>query len=617
MSTSAPTQIIAVDGVTFVEETASDAAITAELSLDSIADLLTYLIETNDLAIAGAGPVWETPTSHYDYIRSKAAINSRAKTYITIGSVVVSVLIKLLYLSQSLKWGTQNVFMAGVLNWSQGLKHLGSNMMVGANAADDSIKVTAGFFVAKYATRIAYAFKILGVIVSLALLAYEIYTIWDTRGKFSSPYDYDEEYATSYAVTATVVAVVFFLLAFTPIGLLFLVVFSLVTLIAYFLIKEFFGQKVDFMGGLINSITSLVVSYTPYTELADIDFAGLEVAVNGSLVKGSTLTLSDEFTGIILRSHGGGNSQLDKSDSYAWFEADASGNTTVTTRRGDSDCDNTHYLIYDYKTHMYYSYGWGQYCDNDLEADFTFSRAGINQTVKLFYKMQVNTRYEKCNAAGTICDKKTDRMTLPNELRKNDRWDWVEMQVDVLPDSVDGLWTWSALSNRDRDGDGLRNREENALGTDADAWDTDGDGLSDGFEAGVQAEAGTDPTAYDSDGDGLNDGLEYQLGSTINDADSDDDGLTDGEEVFHWDGSKWTGGGWMVSIDGSDYWVFSSPLNDDADRDLLNDASEKNAGSSPNAANDAPSLTLTAGPTLVSPTGARAVYVAAGDTVTA
>ena len=80
----------------------------------------------------------------------------------------------------------------------------------------------------------------------------------------------------------------------------------------------------------------------------------------------------------------------------------------------------------------------------------------------------------------------------------------------------------------DRDGDGLTNEQEVALGTNPKRADSDRDGLSDGMEV---HETGTNPRDIDSDDDGLSDRQEASLGTEGVDADSDDDGVDDGEEI--------------------------------------------------------------------------------------
>lgn len=92
----------------------------------------------------------------------------------------------------------------------------------------------------------------------------------------------------------------------------------------------------------------------------------------------------------------------------------------------------------------------------------------------------------------------------------------------------------------DSDSDGLPDYYEDILGTDKNNPDTDGDGLTDGYEVFY---LGTDPLKADSDDNGVNDGdedpdndglsnlKEYELGTDPNNADTDGDGLTDGEEV--------------------------------------------------------------------------------------
>lgn len=70
--------------------------------------------------------------------------------------------------------------------------------------------------------------------------------------------------------------------------------------------------------------------------------------------------------------------------------------------------------------------------------------------------------------------------------------------------------------------------EETAFFRVAPQHDTDGDGLSDAYEAWT---AGTDPSQFDTDSDGLSDGGEVDIGTDPLVADSDGDGLLDGEET--------------------------------------------------------------------------------------
>jgi hypothetical protein len=143
---------------------------------------------------------------------------------------------------------------------------------------------------------------------------------------------------------------------------------------------------------------------------------------------------------------------------------------------------------------------------------------------------------------------------------------------------------------RDRDQDGLSNREERRLGTDPRKADTDGDGIADGEEArrkldprsrdtdrdGIEDARElrrprnpmerTDPRKADSDGDGLTDGQEAALGTRAGTRDGDDgfddhgDGLSDYDEVF---------------IYGTD------PQRQDTDGDGVHDGKEVRDGTNP------------------------------------
>ena len=176
-------------------------------------------------------------------------------------------------------------------------------------------------------------------------------------------------------------------------------------------------------------------------------------------------------------------------------------------------------------------------------------------------------------------------------------------------------------ASRDPDGDGLENLLEEALGTDPNNPDTDGDGLNDGLEVGgltgtdptnpdsdedgacdgpapealtdcVGAEDGngngrvdegeTDPNADDSDGDGLLDGDEIEAGADPLDPDSDDDGVTDGDEAANGSDPLDTdsdddGLGDLTEIEGT-----TDPADPDSDDDGLGDGDEVAAGTNPN-----------------------------------
>lgn len=79
---------------------------------------------------------------------------------------------------------------------------------------------------------------------------------------------------------------------------------------------------------------------------------------------------------------------------------------------------------------------------------------------------------------------------------------------------------------QDGDCDGLSNQEERALGTNRWRADSDGDGLTDEFEA---RRLGTSPMAADTDGDGAGDGDEVCDGTDPQDGENGDGEACDGE----------------------------------------------------------------------------------------
>ena len=74
---------------------------------------------------------------------------------------------------------------------------------------------------------------------------------------------------------------------------------------------------------------------------------------------------------------------------------------------------------------------------------------------------------------------------------------------------------WEDACDEDRDGDGLLNTTEVSINTNPDSIDSDGDGLTDGFEVAFGGDASVyeplldlNPLLEDTDGDGFNDDVE-------------------------------------------------------------------------------------------------------------
>ena len=154
------------------------------------------------------------------------------------------------------------------------------------------------------------------------------------------------------------------------------------------------------------------------------------------------------------------------------------------------------------------------------------------------------------------------------------------------------------LTFGDRDGDGVPDELEVAIGLDPDDPDTDDDGIDDGAEI-----AGGDPTAYDpgvdtnpldadTDDDGISDGDELEgtgpSGDTDPlDCDSDDDKLCDGTESGVTEpvpdgrsegGVPYEGtdtGTWQPDLDPE---TTTDPLDDDTDDDGIIDGNEDDNG---------------------------------------
>ncbi|MCO6400976.1 MAG: S8 family serine peptidase [Verrucomicrobia bacterium] len=99
-----------------------------------------------------------------------------------------------------------------------------------------------------------------------------------------------------------------------------------------------------------------------------------------------------------------------------------------------------------------------------------------------------------------------------------DGWEMINGLNPIDPSDASG----------DLDGDGLTNLDEYHYGTDPNNPDSDGDGLTDGAEVNTHK---TNPARADSDGDGLDDGYEIAIGTNPTRADTDANFLSDGDAV--------------------------------------------------------------------------------------
>lgn len=137
----------------------------------------------------------------------------------------------------------------------------------------------------------------------------------------------------------------------------------------------------------------------------------------------------------------------------------------------------------------------------------------------------------------------------------------------------------SSTSNcEDPDGDGICSGEEISKGMDPNNKDSDGDGIGDYVEGGLDDKVlnPTDPVKADTDGDGLGDGAELKAGTDPHNPDTDGDKISDGDEVIKFGLnplSKDTDGEGYEDYDDL-YDNRTNPLNPDTDGDSCTDWEE-------------------------------------------
>jgi hypothetical protein len=227
--------------------------------------------------------------------------------------------------------------------------------------------------------------------------------------------------------------------------------------------------------------------------------------------------------------------------------------------------------------------------------------AGLNQRISFYFNMGYAVPAYECFGLPypwppfvppiPICYTRDSTGNSSNQINS--------LVYDIFPPTLDGFLTLVAKSDngrglgwdpafpsiKDSDGDGLLSSIHNGMDPNDTLVDNDSDGLTDLFELNQQSRSlAFSPGLRDTDADGLSDWQEAVLGSDPAVADTDNDGLLDGEEVRHQvvDGngvltSSWEGG-WQVRINTTtpfNVWVSSDPLMADTDGDGISDQAER------------------------------------------
>ncbi len=196
------------------------------------------------------------------------------------------------------------------------------------------------------------------------------------------------------------------------------------------------------------------------------------------------------------------------------------------------------------------------------------------------YKVKIMATDTKGQTAWAIS---TDTFEINNE--KNFR----DEDNDNMPDEWEELYDDVEVGENDAmddaDSDGLRNIEEYHFGTDPSDDDTDGDGMTDGWEINNELNVLEADSNLDSDGDGLINLQEFQIGTYANRWDSENDGIPDGWEVNNglipmgFDSGNDDDEDDLDNLE--EYLNGTDPNNDDSDEDKILDGWEVKYGFDP------------------------------------
>ncbi|MFN8474924.1 MAG: NosD domain-containing protein [Anaerolineae bacterium] len=616
---------VAVNGQTLVGPKADDAALYARFSQPSQPKLPGYVqaaYHLNDLAttiaLDGAVAGWrEWAASQFN--QATPTSQGIATFIAAAGAVFIQVLPVIRLVGQGIKWGVRVAY--GAIKEALRLSDAATGVTRAAEAAASGSKSLG---------KIAVGVAIIVAVVALVMVWSSFHGYSDSVSHLQTDMELASAIASTIVIVFTLVlSLVLVAVASTEIGILVEIIVAVLTYLFVALITGDWNPLNTF-SHIVDWLANYILKVAFYAELDEnhpVDSSDLTLTLaddNLGTVVNNRVTFQTHLTTTIVVGPGESHwnwahsrsGKVDDVKQSSAFTRWASSDSTPTTQNGTC-----------------WMSGSVKHCPSTITTSFTPAQAVRNAAIHVTSIIDYSLRYQKCWKVplARTCSADTAKGSGPTTDDK-DAWNDATSPIylDVLPNTVDNLWSWNQVTNRDKDGDGIADSQEASIGTSASAWDTDGDGLSDGWEWQNAAALGTNPAKKDTDGDGLTDAEEYRLGTSINVADTDGDGLKDGDEVCHVDSTGKLVGGWDVKFaSGSVVHVCSNPLDPDSDHDGLTDLQEKSIGLSPWAPNTAVRLDLSTGPqvshggssiTLVKPdasvTGAFTVTNTTATTIT-
>jgi hypothetical protein len=391
--------------------------------------------------------------------------------------------------------------------------------------------------------RVAGVLNVIGWVITGVLAFYSLIAIAaDLGGNFGL-------YVGSlYAAMTVTYAVILFMIAMIPyVGWALALVIALSDMITSLLGYGSWSQKI--MEGIIDLFTDAFLRTSVNLEMGDSEVVIDDVDDNG-LDTGDRVTYVSRITGNASLTSYGEPGDLWWTFISPTYRIEPPPGSSAPTWNKSKYISTTEYPTY--KLDEYETSVW-------IEPDIGM----VNFPFVLWLAYDYRIIYEECYwLFGWECE-------------SHDQWgsgetDRSTFTLDVMPGSLNAFLNWKEITPNDPDGDGLMSSDETS--TDSWKWDTDSDGLNDGFEE----DFGSNPNDYDSDGDGLGDYFEHVYDTDIANRDSDGDGLSDFFELqpgpisFGYEGTPFI---WSVR---------SNPLIVDTDGDGLDDYVEYLSNLNPN-----------------------------------